>query len=85
MKTAPAIADILTRLLEAKAAEVARRKAARPLHALRAAIDEQDAPRGFVDAIARDIGAGRPAVIGRPSCNSMCWWKCMTVMNSSAR
>jgi len=63
MKTAPAIADILTRLLEAKAAEVARRKSMRPLHALRAAIDAQDAPRGFIDAIARDIGAGRPAVI----------------------
>lgn len=63
MKTAATAPDMLARILDAKAAEVARRKVARPLDALRADADAQDAPRGFVDAIAAAIDAGRAAVI----------------------
>ena len=54
---------ILGEILAAKAREVTRRAAARPLAELRAAIDGLAPPRGFIDAIERDLGAGRPAVI----------------------
>ena len=60
-------ADILARILDAKAAHVARCKAARPVDELRAAIAQResagDSPRGFAAAIARDLAAGRAAVI----------------------
>jgi len=55
--------DILARILAAKAEQVARRSAARPLERLRAAIEHLDAPRGFTAAIERDLGRGRAAVI----------------------
>lgn len=55
--------DILARILAAKAEQVARRAAARPLDRLRAAIEQLDAPRGFTAAIERDLGRGRAAVI----------------------
>lgn len=65
MQAAPDAPDILARILDAKGAEVARRKSERPLHELRAAVDAnaQDAPRGFVAAIAGALEAGRAAVI----------------------
>lgn len=63
MKAAATHPDILARILAAKAAHVARRKVERPVDALRAAAAAQDAPRGFTAAIARDLKAGRAAVI----------------------
>ena len=59
-------ADILSQILATKAAEVARRAAARPLAELRAAVPVQeasDAPRGFINAIEAALDDGYPAVI----------------------
>jgi len=56
-------ADILQRILDRKAEEVAERRARVPLEALRARLAEVPATRGFVQAIARKREAGQPAVI----------------------
>lgn len=55
--------DILGKILAAKAGEVARRAAARPVAGVRAGIDGLAPPRGFIDAIEQAAGRGRPAVI----------------------
>ncbi len=61
--TAVAAAGILGEILAAKAEEIARRAAARPLAELRAGVEGLDAPRGFIAAIEQDLRRGRPAVI----------------------
>ena len=55
--------DVLQRILAAKAEEVARAKAARPLAALKAAARRAARPRDFVGALRARLDAGRPAVI----------------------
>ena len=55
--------DILRKILGRKAEEIVERAARLPLKDLRQHIDAAPAPRGFVRAIRRGIGAGRPAVI----------------------
>jgi indole-3-glycerol phosphate synthase len=56
-------ADILQRILDRKAEEVAARSARVPLDALRARLAEAPPARGFVAAIAAKRDAGLPAVI----------------------
>ncbi|MFZ5636529.1 MAG: indole-3-glycerol phosphate synthase TrpC [Pseudomonadota bacterium] len=56
-------ADILQRILDRKAEEVAERSARVPLDALRARLAEAPPVRGFVAAIATKRDAGLPAVI----------------------
>lgn len=56
-------ADILQRILDRKAEEVAERSARVPLDALRARLPEAPPARGFVAAIAAKRDAGVPAVI----------------------
>lgn len=56
-------ADLLTQLLAGKAREIERRAAARPLPELRAAVEGLAPPRGFLDAIERDLARGAPAII----------------------
>lgn len=55
--------DILQRILARKHQEVAARRAQVPLAELRARQADAPPPRGFADAIAATIAAGRPAVI----------------------
>lgn len=55
--------DILGQILAAKAEEIARAAAARPLTGLRAAVDRLAPPRGFIDAVEKNLDRGRPAVI----------------------
>jgi len=55
--------DILERILAHKAGEVARRAAAEPLERLRARAAAAAPARGFAAALAREVAAGRPAVI----------------------
>ena len=55
--------DILKRIVERKAERVEAARRARPEAALREALAEADAPRGFVAAIDARLAAGRPAVI----------------------
>jgi indole-3-glycerol phosphate synthase len=55
--------DILKRIVERKAERVEAARRARPEPALREALAEADAPRGFVAAIDARLAAGRPAVI----------------------
>ena len=57
------MADILRRILAAKADEVARAKKARPQPALEAAARAAAPPRHFVGALRARLDAGRPAVI----------------------
>ena len=57
------IPDILGQILAAKAEEITRAAAARPLSELRAAVDGLAPPRGFIDAIEKVIARGHPAVI----------------------
>ncbi len=57
------IADILRNILATKAQEVAHNASQRPLAELRAAVDGLPPPRGFIDAIEKELAAGRPAVI----------------------
>ena len=56
-------ADILQRILDRKAEEVAARSARVPLDALRARLPDAPPARGFVAAIAAKRDAGLPAVI----------------------
>ena len=56
-------ADILQRILDRKAEEVAERSARVPLDALRARLADAPPARGFVAAIAAKRDAGLPAVI----------------------
>ena len=56
-------ADILQRILDRKAEEVAERSARVPLDALRARLPDAPPARGFVAAIAAKRDAGLPAVI----------------------
>ncbi|MEX0374888.1 indole-3-glycerol phosphate synthase TrpC [Spiribacter pallidus] len=55
--------DILKRIVERKAERLEAARRARPEAALREALAEADAPRGFVAAIDARLAAGRPAVI----------------------
>ena len=57
------MSDILTTIVAHKATEVAARKAARPLDDVIAAARAASPPRGFFNALARKVAAGRPAVI----------------------
>jgi indole-3-glycerol phosphate synthase len=57
------MADVLQRILAAKAEEVASAKTARPLAALRAEARAARPPRDFVGALRARLDAGRPAVI----------------------
>lgn len=54
---------VLDKILAHKRTEVAARKAAVSLDALRRRIDDQDAPRGFVEALRRKAAANQPGVI----------------------
>jgi indole-3-glycerol phosphate synthase len=56
-------ADILQRILDRKAEEVAERAARMPLDALRARLSEAPPARGFIAAIEAKRAAGLPAVI----------------------
>ncbi|MBE0510586.1 MAG: indole-3-glycerol phosphate synthase TrpC [Chromatiales bacterium] len=55
--------DILQRIVERKAEEVAERRQHLPLSALQAQLAEADPPRGFVEAMRRRLAAGQAAVI----------------------
>jgi len=55
--------DILKRILAAKAEEVQSGSAARPLKALRAALESAEPPRDFLGALQASVQAGRAAVI----------------------
>jgi indole-3-glycerol phosphate synthase len=57
------VSDILDKILELKAQEVAAAKALRPLAAMRAAAEAAPRPRDFTGALRAKIAAGRPAVI----------------------
>jgi indole-3-glycerol phosphate synthase len=57
------VEDILARICADKRAEVAQRKAARPLDEVRAAARDADAPRGFGRALMDASAAGRPGLI----------------------
>ena len=57
------MADILQRILEVKAEEVARARADRPLEAVREAAHAEPPAWDFVAALRAKIAAGRPAVI----------------------
>ena len=56
-------ADILQRILDRKAEEVAARSAYVPLDLLRAQLADASPPRGFIAAIEAKRAAGKPAVI----------------------
>ncbi|MBN8212729.1 MAG: indole-3-glycerol phosphate synthase TrpC [Xanthomonadales bacterium] len=56
-------ADILQRILDRKAEEVAERSARVPLEVLRAQLADAPPPRGFIAAIEAKRAAGKPAVI----------------------
>lgn len=55
--------DILQRIVERKAEEVAQRCQQLPLSMLQAQLAEADPPRGFVEAMRRRLAAGQAAVI----------------------
>jgi indole-3-glycerol phosphate synthase len=57
------MADILDRIVAAKAQEIAAAKVAQPLHAVRAQADAQPPARDFEAALRAKIAAGQPAVI----------------------
>lgn len=56
-------ADILQRILDRKAEEIAERSARVPLDALRAQLADAPPTRGFIAAIEAKCAAGKPAVI----------------------
>ena len=56
-------ADILQRILDRKAEEIAERSARMPLDALRAQLADAPPTRGFITAIEAKCAAGKPAVI----------------------
>ena len=55
--------DILQRILEVKAQELARARRAQPLAAVREAAKSAPAPRDFVGALRKSMAAGKPAVV----------------------
>jgi indole-3-glycerol phosphate synthase len=57
------MADVLDRIVTAKAEEIAAAKAARPLHVLREQAGAQPPARDFEAALRAKIAAGQPAVI----------------------
>lgn len=57
------MSDILRRILAVKREEVAAAQIEKPLAAVRAGAERQEAPRDFVGAIRAKFAAGRPAVI----------------------
>lgn len=57
------IPDILKKIMDRKATEVAERRQLRPLAGLEAALPEASPPRGFARALAAKVKAGLPAVI----------------------
>ena len=57
------MSDILKTILATKADEITRRATQRSLSELRAACEDAEPTRGFVDAITRSINAGNAAVI----------------------
>jgi indole-3-glycerol phosphate synthase len=57
------MADVLQRILAAKAEELARARKARPQAAVEKAARDAAPPRDFVGALRARLGAGRPAVI----------------------
>lgn len=59
----PDTPDVLKRILADKARELAAKSAARPLHALRSALDGAPPLRGFLEALHACVMAGKPAVI----------------------
>jgi indole-3-glycerol phosphate synthase len=61
---APVPGDVLARICADTRAEVARRKAATPLAALRAKAEATPPPRGFARALAGAVAAGRVGLIG---------------------
>ena len=56
-------ADVLTRILADKAAEVKVRSRAQPLARLRAQLQGLPATRGFLDGLRRSTAVGRPGII----------------------
>jgi indole-3-glycerol phosphate synthase len=58
-----AMADILLRIIAAKAAEVSAARAARSLPEVRAAADAMPPARDFIGALRSKVRAGKPAVI----------------------
>jgi indole-3-glycerol phosphate synthase len=57
------MSDALARICADKRAEVQRRKAARPMRQLEAALGDAPPPRGFADALDRAVAAGRVGLI----------------------
>lgn len=55
--------DVLQKILERKAVEIAERAARMPLHELKAQVAEASPVRGFAAAIEATVAAGKPAVI----------------------
>src|SRR5690606_7921781 len=55
--------NILQRILDRKAAEVAERSQILPLASLRSQVEHAPEPRGFVARLREHIAAGRPGVI----------------------
>jgi indole-3-glycerol phosphate synthase len=55
--------DILKKIVARKREELAERSAQTPERELRARLADADAPRGFIDSLLRQTGAGRPGVI----------------------
>ena len=57
------MSDILNRIVAVKRDEVPAARALRPESALQALVAQQDAPRGFANALRSKLAAGQPAVI----------------------
>src|SRR5688572_336087 len=57
------MSDILQRIIEVKATEIAAARAAQPLAALRAQAEAASRPRDFVAALRMQIEVGKAAVI----------------------
>ena len=57
------MSDVLTRICDTTRADVAQRKAARPLVEVEVAAAAADAPRGFAAALTRHVEAGRYGLI----------------------
>ena len=57
------MSDILNRIVAVKRDEVPAARALRPEPALQALVAQQDAPRGFANALRSKLAAGQPAVI----------------------
>jgi indole-3-glycerol phosphate synthase len=57
------VSDVLTRICADKRADLAERKAARPLSVLQGLAENADPPRGFHRALVEGAAGGRPALI----------------------